>query len=789
MTLPIDGRLAEIVRLVAAGHNVVVEAAPGAGKTTRVPPALLAVGGGVVVLEPRRIAARMAARRVAGERGSKPGGEVGYQVRFEDVTSAQTRLSFVTEGVLLRRLLSNPRLDGIAVVCLDEFHERHLDTDLALTLLRRMQTTGRHDLRLVVMSATLDTAPISNFLGGCPVVRAEGRMFPLTIEHRPYSAAPIEEQVVSAVERLGEEDGGILVFLPGAAEIQRAARAVERVARAAGLVVAPLHGSLSAAEQDRAVQPGSERKLILATNVAESSITVEGIRAVIDSGLARVAADSPWSGLPVLRVQRISQAAARQRAGRAGRTGPGRVIRLYAEEDFLRRPPAETPEIFRRELSQLCLDLSALGIAEPESIAWLDAPPEQSLTAARELLHALGAFSAGGRVTALGRRMARLPLHPRLARMVVEGDLHGAGAAAARAAAWLAPGVSAPSANLLELAGAPMPAPVELAARQIRTAAQIRASRSAQSDDALMAAAFAAFPDRVAARAGGDGVVTLAAGGQARLVAGHAPEFLIALDIEERPERGLPLIRLWCPVEAETLLEAAVSADTVEWNAEAGRVEAVSTLSFGKLALEKTRSGSPDLTQAAALLAQQAARERAGRFVDADALKELLARSRYAATAGAAHALNEDDVSQALTDACRLRRSFAELEAAAPEILAALEERAGGRKLLDRFAPASLELPSGRRARIHYEEGKPPWIASRVQDFFGLRESPRIGTGAALVIHLLAPNQRPVQTTTDLRGFWERLYPKLRRELGRRYPTHAWPEDPTVVTGRPAKKS
>ena len=774
MALPIDAHLGEIVRVVKGGSNVVVEAAPGAGKTTRAPAALLEVGP-VVVLEPRRIAARMAARRVAEERGLEVGGEVGYQVRFEDVTSAGTRLRFVTEGLLVRRLLEDPKLEGVAVVCLDEFHERHLDTDMALAMLRRLQKTSRPDLRSVVMSATMEAAPVARFLGGCPVVRAEGRVFPVQVEHRPYSAAPLEEQVASAVGDLKGESGGVLVFLPGAEEIERAGRAVEGVARAAGMVVRPLHGRLPAAEQDRAVAPGPERKLILATNVAESSITVEGVAAVIDSGLARVAMDSPWSGLPMLKVQRVSQASARQRAGRAGRTGPGRVIRLYSEEDFRRRPVAETPEILRRELSQLCLDLAAMGVREVGEVEWLDAPREEAVGAARELLRGLGALDGEGRLTGLGRRMARLPLHPRLARMVAEGVERGAGEAAARAAAWLAAGASVPAMNLLELVEAAMPYSVEQAARQIRRLAGIRGGKAGHEDAALMEAALKAFPDRVAARAG-EGLVLLESGGQARLRGAHVPDYLVALDIEERPERGLPQIRLWCPVEVEMLLDGAVETRGIEWNATAERVEEVRALRRGKIVLEEKRGQAPGTEETAAMLAEQAGRVALGRFLEPETVKGLLARARFA-SAGGGRALSEDDVSAVLREACRGRRSFAELAAAGGEMVAALEERAGGKRMLERLAPEFYVLPRGRRVRIQYEEGKSPWIASRLQDFFGMRETPKVG-GGTLVVQLLAPNQRPVQTTTDLAGFWERLYPKLRRELGRRYPKHKWPEDP-----------
>lgn len=369
--LPVDAILPEILDSLRLRSNLVIVAAPGAGKTTRVPPALLGiVSGEVVVLEPRRIAARLAARRVAWELGEPVGETVGYQVRFEEAVGPRTRLRFVTEGILTRRLLSDPSLQGVSAVVLDEFHERHLEGDFALALLKRLQRT-RTDLRIVVMSATLDAEPVAQYLEGCPIVRSEGKLFDLSIKHLPYSPEPLETQVRGAVEMLIDmgHSGDTLAFLPGAVEIHRAARICAAIARRAGLLVLPLHGSLPPKEQDRALAPASQRKLILATNVAESSVTVEGVTAVIDSGLARFASYSAWSGLPTLHVGRVSKASAKQRAGRAGRTAPGRVLRLYTEEDYSRRPDHDAPEILRSDLSQLCLALRAMHIAHPNDVA------------------------------------------------------------------------------------------------------------------------------------------------------------------------------------------------------------------------------------------------------------------------------------------------------------------------------------------------------------------------------------------------------------------------------------
>ncbi len=422
--LPIDDLLPQIVTALETSRNVVIQAAPGAGKTTRVPPALLR--GDVLVLEPRRLAARMAARRVAQELGEQPGETVGYQVRFEDVSGPRTRLKFLTEGVLTRRLLSDPQLRGVSTVILDEFHERHLESDLALALLRRLQKHSRPDMRLVVMSATLDAAPVARYLDDCPVFTQEVAAHHLHVDYTPQSASPLEEQVATAVEKL-VGTGDILVFLPGASEIRRATRALEPLSNRTNLLVLPLHGDLSPAEQDRAVSPADRPKVILSTNVAESSVTIPGVRAVIDSGLARVASDSPWTGLPSVEVKRISQASAKQRAGRAARMGPGRVIRLYTEQEFHRLPGTDVPEILRRELSQTVLYLRSMG--EPK-LEWLDPPPASAWDAAEALLDKLA-------VTA---DMADLPLPPRLAKLVVEAKHHGVAVKGCAVAAILSAG-------------------------------------------------------------------------------------------------------------------------------------------------------------------------------------------------------------------------------------------------------------------------------------------------------------------------------------------------------------
>ena len=731
------------------------------------------LGGQVLVLEPRRLAARLAARRVAYELGEKPGERVGYQVRFEEVASARTRLKFLTEGILTRRLISDPLLSGVDAVVLDEFHERHLETDLALALLRRLQRTRRPDLRIVVMSATLHAAPIAAFLDACPVLRSEGRLFDLSIAHLPYSALPLDQRVAAALGTLiaDSPSGDVLVFLPGAAEIRRAERECRPLAMRHDLLLLPLYGDLSPSDQDRAVYPAPQRKVILSTNVAESSITIEGVTAVIDSGLARIASDSPCSGLPTLELSRISKASATQRAGRAARTAPGRVIRLYTIEDFHRRPDQDPPEILRRELSELCLTLRAMGIGNPLNLDWLDAPPQPAVTRAEDLLDRLGAND--GRA----RAMTRYPLHPRLARLVMDAVERGAGEEGCRAAAALSSGTRAPSCDLMTLVDSRLDPVTQRHFEQIRRIVK-PSTPHAHDPHALALAVLTAFPDRVA-RMRRDNHLLLASGGSAKLACEARVDFLVALDIEDRSEHALPLVRLYCAIEPAWLLDLfpnRVRERTgVEWNRAAERVDAVSALLYENLVIEETRSGTPAPAQAAALLADRALEAGIERFVDREEWDQLQARIAFASEHAA---LPKLDVEAAFRELCTGSKSFSELKAAGASFLSTLEQRAGSR-LLNEIAPSRIRLPNGRQTKVNYESGKPPWIASRLQDFFGLRETPRIANGkVALVVHLLAPNKRPVQTTADLAGFWQRLYPQVRRELSRRYPKHAWPETP-----------
>lgn len=768
MTLPIDPLVPEIVRHLREHTTLVLEAPPGAGKTTRVPPALLDLTDrDVLVLEPRRLAARLAARFVAAERGERPGEVVGYQVRFEDVSGPRTRLRFLTEGVLTRRLLSDPRLDRAGAVVLDEFHERHLEGDLALALLRRLQQTARPDLRLVVMSATLDAAPIAAYLGGARILRSEGRYYPLDIEYTPHSAAPLEQQVAAALDKLRETPGHVLVFLPGAYEIRRAQSACAALAQRHGWTLLPLHGDQPPEEQDRAVAPSGRRKIILSTNVAESSVTIEDVGAVVDSGFARIAGHSPWSGLPTLQVGRISQASANQRAGRAGRTRPGRAIRLYPLDDFVRRPAQDVPEIARADLAPMALQLRAMG---SPTLEWLDPPPAAALEHAESLLRQVAPTAE------LAREMARYPLHPRLARLIVESRREGVAEDGCTVAALLSAGERLPARPdhatrsdlfvLMESEWEPRTARI---VRQIRRLVDPPRQRG-RDENALLRSVLAAFPDRVARRRQGIDL-QLASGGAAQLAPSSTvteSEFLVAVEAEDRRDQKTPLVRIASAIEPAWLLDLfpgrVREVSEAHWNRQAGRVEAVSSLMFDQIVIEQSR-GAADPETAAAILAQKAMEAGLHKSEDLDA---FLARAAFAG-------IDEVSVESAMRALATGARSLSDIDTAG--LIRILEQQLPPalRRQLDELAPDRVRLPGGRRVRVHYEPGQPPWIASRLQDFYGMTATPTVGRGVPVVVRLLAPNNRPVQMTTDLPGFWQRLYPQLKKELSRRYPKHKWP--------------
>jgi ATP-dependent helicase HrpB len=822
--LPIDERLPEIVRTVVERGLLVLEAPPGAGKTTRVPPALLeAIGdeGDIVVLEPRRLAARMAAGRIAEERGERVGDVIGYQVRFEDKTSRNTRIRFVTEGVFTRRLLSDPLLARTRIVVLDEFHERHLHGDVALAIARRLRETKRPDLGIVVMSATLDSAPVAAYLGS-PTLRTEGRAYDVAIEYaKTPDDRPLALQVASAARSAARQsaDGDILVFLPGAAEIRKAKEACEKMAAEEDLLLLPLHGDLPPAEQDRAVLRQAKRKVILATNVAESSITIDGVVSVVDSGLARVAGHAPWSGLPTLAVAKISRASAAQRAGRAGRTRSGRCERLYTRADWASRPEHDTPEIERLDLAQTWLELASL---EATDLVWLDPPPEASLRAAATLLERLGALDGFGSVTATGKRLLAFPMHPRQARLLVEAEARGVGALGAALAALIGE-KEIRSSHKVRLAGpnaahdsatlrSDLFAALDLyreaeaarfsadALRRIgldpgathavaRAAGQLRVDRKAEPpageaavEDALLLSVLSGYPDRVVKRIRGRSVA-LSGGGSAELSRESAVRdapWMVAVDADT--QRGGALIRVASAIEPEWLLELfperIKEVTEVVWDGATERAVARSRLVYEGLVLGESEASGSETELAEALFKAALARG-AKTFAPDGAVDRWLARARFAARHDArVPAPEETEIEDALHEACVGKRSFAELrESLANALDARLSPEARAR--IAALAPERVTLAGGRSARVEYEADKGPWIASRLQDFFGMEQGPLVAQGKVpLVLHLLAPNQRAVQVTSDLSGFWSRHYASVRKELARRYPRHAWPEDP-----------
>ena len=641
--LPIDTLLPEIVQCIEVNTISIVRADPGAGKTTRLPPALLdCAGRKVFVLEPRRLAARLAARRVAEELHSKLGDIVGYQVRWERIGGASTRLWYLTEGVLTNRLLSGESLPPRSVVILDEFHERHLETDLALASLRRL-VRSRADLRIVIMSATLDSEDLSRRLGGAPIVNVAGRSFPVEVLYSPASSAALEDQVAAAVAQVAERTANhILVFLPGSAEIRRAMRTCEPVARSLGARLLPLHGELSAEEQDTAVLDSDIRKIICSTNVAESSVTIDRIGAVVDSGLARVLHHSPWTGFSRLQLEKISRSSAIQRAGRAGRTGPGLALRLFSEADFVRRDENAPPEILRSELSSLLLQLAASNRSlNPDD--WIDPPPPVHVDSGRELLIQLGAFDPSGTITEAGRRMAAMPVHPRLARLALEGCQAGIESEACELAAKLGDSRfrvdrrdnASFSSDLDAILAAQLSFDARRTMSQLRQGCRGPKPAVLRGDpDALEKAVVAAYPDRLGRRRGD--ILLLASGGSAELdpdSSAHG-EFLVPLDIDERSDRSTPLVRLASRFEPEWILdlfpERVRAEETLRWNREAERLQQVNSLKYMELTLDETWSQPSDFEKATRILVEKAIEAGFRRFLEGEEVERLLARVRFA---------------------------------------------------------------------------------------------------------------------------------------------------------------
>jgi ATP-dependent helicase HrpB len=754
--LPIDPHIREILAAVRSKRALIISAAPGAGKTTRVPPAL-AVDGPVLVLQPRRMAARSMARRIAEEQGWTLGREVGWHVRFERRFSDATRVLLATEGILTARLQRDPLLDGFATIVIDEFHERSIHADLGLALARQAWR-ARDDLRIVVMSATLDAGPIASFLDGSPRIDVPGRVYPLAIEYHPG-----ESVAAAASALLREGPGSVLCFLAGAPEINRALADVRAVA-GSGVPVLPLHGSLPADEQDRAMSPGAGRRVILATNIAETSLTVPDVTAVVDTGWQKVARYDADRGIDSLELERIPADAAEQRGGRAGRVGPGRVRRLWDRADRLR--PHREPEIHRVDLSDAVLDILAWG-GDPLTFEWFEAPSPERVRAAVSLLEQLGAVHAGG-VTPLGARMRRMPLHPRLARMLLEARGHRD---VALACALLSERHSAPkhpattTSDLLSAVGderGGLPSHVMEVGRRLSDLAREAGEDTGEpGDQAFLRAVFTGYPDRVARRREPASPRFLLASGHGAVLGRESgvrdAPFVVAVDVQagRRGEAAEAEIRIASAIDVSWLEPTDVR---LEHTIDAGRVRAVERIYYGAIAIGE-RPAAPDRDEAARLLA---AAYQARGLTDAD--EQLVRRLRFADLPA--------DLPSLLRAAAMGHRSLDEID-----LRTALEWSVA--RELERRAPETVPVPSGRTARLVYQHDGTVTAAVKLQELFGLAESPRLGVRREpIVFELLAPNGRAVQTTRDLRSFWNTTYQEVRKELRGRYPRHPWPEDP-----------
>jgi ATP-dependent helicase HrpB len=832
--LPIDAALPALVAALRTNAAVVLEAPPGAGKSTVVPLALLEEswmqGRRLIMLEPRRLAARAVAQRMAQTLGEQVGRTVGYRMRLDTRVSGETRIEVVTEGVLTRMLQEDPALEGTAAVVFDEFHERNLQADLGLTLALDAQANVAPELKILLMSATIDVESIAHWLGDAPVIRAEGRVFPvetrfaargapvLPQDQTGYRDSESPERLTAQVVRraLAEEQGDVLVFLPGAAEIRRVQALLEG-GLGESTRVFPLYGDLSQAAQDEALapNPGGERRIVLATNIAETSLTIAGIRIVVDSGLVRRSVFDPVTGMASLVTRRISRASAEQRQGRAGRVGPGVCYRLWSEGAQRSLAPFSPPEILEADLAPLALELAVWGVRDAGELRWLDVPPEAMLAGARELLQRLGALDEQGRVTPHGRELVGLALHPRLGHMLLKARALELIGSAAQLAALLTERDLRPASTgvrdadirtRLELlrssetarAAGPVAERVRRSARDIARRAGGAERLQHEPEDMAQAGLLLAFayPDRIALRrAGAEGRYVLANGRGAFFAEAQSlarQELLVAVDLDDR-ERDARIL-LAAPLARADLMSHFAhdlrSNESIEWSEREQAVVARHTVTFGALVLEEKplRRLPPE----AALRAMLDGVRRLGLDVlpwDRDA-RDLQARiefvrERVAAVAGESEWPSVGDAALGASleawlapwlDGVTRREHLARVPMA--EALKALLSFAQQREL-DRLAPTHLAVPSGSRIRIDYLDESAPVVAVRLQEVFGLGETPRVGAGKVPVtFKLLSPAQRPVQITRDLAGFWRGSYAEVRKDLRGRYPKHYWPENP-----------
>lgn len=843
--LPVHDVAEALLTGLSQTGRIVLSAPTGSGKSTQVPQILLdhgGVEGEIVVLQPRRLAARLLAKRVAHERGSELGAEVGYQIRFENVVSQQTRIRFVTEAILLRRILENPELPGVGAVIFDEFHERHLSSDLSLSCALQSVANRRPDLKLIVMSATLDIEALESYLNPCTRVEASGRLYPVEVQYAGAalgrSADPVWERAARAFkEHAQTQAGDVLVFMPGAFEIRKTIEAIQRLPDARQYEVLPLHGELSPEAQDRAVAAGGARaKVIVSTNVAETSITIEGVRIVIDGGLARVARYDPRRGINSILIESISRASAEQRAGRAGRTGPGRCLRLWSEAEHAGRAACDDAEVRRIDLSETLLMLAATGRNDWRSFPWFEKPDEAALLRAEELLRELGAIHRDGSITELGSKMAEFPLHPRYARLLIEADRLGVLPEVGRIAA-LSQGrpiyraareqpvrraqleqiedrvdtrsdffvqlrafdfaqsakFSPRACGALGIHGGAA-RQVDSVARQIldlakRAGLDIREAALPDSNERVARCLLVAFSDQLCRRNNrGTRRCRMVHGrsGELRRESVVETELFIAAEMEERELRGDVTVLLGMATAVEpTWLEAAFPDDFCEvaeaqYDPDTRRVASLREHRFRGLVLESKAQGQPDVDRAAELLADEVLAGRLKLKQWDSAVENWTQRVNFVATHCPETEIAPIDAeARALIvrQVCYGASTYKEIKDR--PVLEMVKEWISPEQhyYIDAYAPAEIQLPRrSRPSRIRYEANGRAVIASKLQDFYDVPgESLRVANGKVpLLVELLAPNQRPAHLTDDLDSFWADAYLRVRKELAGRYPKHEW---------------